>query len=1515
MSDKIVYKSDGIKVEKAPISGENLMVYARPGDKVNIDFDTKGAEYKLVGGDIILALPNGGVVTFVSMGIMALEGDSPVIGLKDGQVYDSATIINNISEIIESPQDSTVTSSAVLSPDQMMKKEEGEIDEALAKKIEEMQAFIQDLSKKSVSTAILMDELSGLNSATSDMSASMTKSADPMPVVQNLMPKNDFNSKSTASFSERTVYKEDIREIPDTSHLVEPPKVEMMPKNDFDGYSGEGWGDGYGDSYNTGPGQVNDAAKPVFYFKATTHQVKQSDPAMNADGQLEVKGGGGSLNGYKFDSITNQFEPEVIDMSQKTENMIVRAEDSSYFSGDPSDIYLSKVLRFEPDMPEGFYVESFTLSGLPSGVKILDKNGNELSGSSVGTDDMIFKDDVGNIIDFNDPDFITKFKSAEFIIKYDDSIPAQFDISITANYKLDSSYAGTTDLNPSQSYTNDYTFLLKTVTSADDYAYNKENVADGKDEGFVLNDSTNYNIIKDGSGNSTIYGGIVKDVVYDGAGDDTIYLSAGSDTVYGGSGTNYIYGDSDGEGNDYSAKDLVSYEEVQSFGLSELKVMYQNGLITADEYAKLSGTYEETDGSGNVIPNSFETDMLAYYKGVYVDLDGFHYDELNIDVNGDGTIDSNDKINALSKFANRVEKFTYDDDGNAIATTLTDTGLDALQGVGYDIYQNIENINGSNYNDTIYGNTGVNNVLSGLGGSDIIDGRGGNNTLLGGAGYDTLISGSGDDFIDGGTDTDAVSYQNATGGVIVRLDRPNGEEYDYATGYGNDTIVNIEDIIGSDYVDTIFGNGGTNFIQGGGSNDSIFAGGGYDFIDGGAGSDWITYNPADYPNRTTNPNFMEEIQGITVDLNSGDFVMLKETATGRLIDLVKSVEQIRATEGVDRIYGGSASEVFWTFGGNDRIESRGGNDTIYAGDGNDYVRPGAGNDTSYGGEGIDYLELYDDGLSANQTLRLDESGTIQYHNGAAWVDGYNGNGGVNLAYEFEGFGASNNKDIMYGNSGDNTLNAHNGNDTVYGLGGDDVINGGNDDDLLYGDDIANTLSGDDTLIGGNGNDTMYGGKGDDLFYGSIRYDASPDSDTYHGGEGVDTLDYSRTNHNYNMTVTMTGGGDGTVSFAGLADVNYQDTFTSIERFIASRGNDVINGDDSGMYLDGWSGKDTIIGGSGDDTIVARNTSGETLDGGGGTDTLQLAQNVDFRNQSIEDFEILELGSYRAYFTYSQFFADNAFSAITGSANSRLDIYGTNADEVFDFSSVDLSGFLGTIYATGGNGNDTFVLGDDGTSVNYLLDGGGGSDTLELGSNATIAMTDNYYNTFESFDIANDATLNVTAYNNNGRSFYAHNKDFSNVDGEINLIGGSGNDYFYADYQALSDGKIKVDGGAGSDMVDVRTTISGDTLTFDSADSFANIERLEIDQANTRNNDVKIDATVVNDWIGNGDTLTLDIYNNTQGSRITIENVDSTTSQNSTTSSSYDGDGVAVNNSYSIDTTDVDASENFTLAVV
>ena len=108
---------------------------------------------------------------------------------------------------------------------------------------------------------------------------------------------------------------------------------------------------------------------------------------------------------------------------------------------------------------------------------------------------------------------------------------------------------------------------------------------------------------------------------------------------------------------------------------------------------------------------------------------------------------------------------------------------------------------GGDGSDNLWG-LGGDDLLKGGAGDDALSGGEGADTLLGGIDDDTFEGGEGGDYIDGGQgDEDAVVYSGSDAGVSV----------DLATGVGSggdaegDTLIGIEDALGSDHNDTLYG--------------------------------------------------------------------------------------------------------------------------------------------------------------------------------------------------------------------------------------------------------------------------------------------------------------------------------------------------------------------------------------------------------------------------------------------------------------------------------------------------------------------------------------------------------------------------------------------------------------------------------------------------------------------------------------------------------------------------------------
>jgi Ca2+-binding RTX toxin-like protein len=180
------------------------------------------------------------------------------------------------------------------------------------------------------------------------------------------------------------------------------------------------------------------------------------------------------------------------------------------------------------------------------------------------------------------------------------------------------------------------------------------------------------------------------------------------------------------------------------------------------------------------------------------------------------------------------------------------------------------NLNGTGAIDHIFGLAG-NDTLRGFGSHDQLFGGSGNDKLFGGTGNDRLKGGLGNDLLDGGTGNDTADYSNATidppgpvgpilttgaiSGVKVTLTSGNGQA---TGGAGTDQLVNIENVTGSKFNDTMdiqdseggTFNGGAGkddlsasfsfcTLNGGDNNDTLSFGSGFGTLNGGAGNDQI----------------------------------------------------------------------------------------------------------------------------------------------------------------------------------------------------------------------------------------------------------------------------------------------------------------------------------------------------------------------------------------------------------------------------------------------------------------------------------------------------------------------------------------------------------------------------------------------------------------------------------------------------------------------------------------------------
>ncbi|MFD3210478.1 retention module-containing protein [Pseudomonas sp. LR_7] len=151
-------------------------------------------------------------------------------------------------------------------------------------------------------------------------------------------------------------------------------------------------------------------------------------------------------------------------------------------------------------------------------------------------------------------------------------------------------------------------------------------------------------------------------------------------------------------------------------------------------------------------------------------------------------------------------------------------------------YQAGSTLTGTSGDDVLLAGAGNDTLVAGDG-NDVLVGGEGNDKLYGGEGNDLLIGGPGNDLLDGGAGIDTASYAGATAGVSVDLSHVGAQN---TVGAGVDTLTGIENLIGSDYNDTLIGDGADNVLNGGLGNDILKGGGGNDTLIGGLGNDTMT---------------------------------------------------------------------------------------------------------------------------------------------------------------------------------------------------------------------------------------------------------------------------------------------------------------------------------------------------------------------------------------------------------------------------------------------------------------------------------------------------------------------------------------------------------------------------------------------------------------------------------------------------------------------------------------------------
>jgi Ca2+-binding RTX toxin-like protein len=849
----------------------------------------------------------------------------------------------------------------------------------------------------------------------------------------------------------------------------------------------------------------------------------------------------------------------------------------------------------------------------------------------------------------------------------------------------------------------------------------------------VLTGSTGANALIGAGGNDVIHGDDGNDTLTGGNGTDQLFGDAGHDTLKwdtvdsfnGGSGFDTLDADlASADTIDLRNSRFVGLERVLTGdGADSVTVRLSDVLAATTDHQfvadlgngadtlaiDLAGGWSATTANSTLGPTGVAAGISVVGMTAYTFTNGV--DTVTIFSNAE-TVNQLSGSTPLFTINNDTVDFNNISPGSYLAGSQYDalagndavtlpTDAAAASAAGYDP---AKAFHGGNGVDTIVGG-GLNDIIFGDLDADLLSGGAGNDTINGGGSGDTLSGGLGDDLLDGGSGTsiDKVDYSAAAGPVMVDLAAGK------ATGEGNDTILNIENVSGSAFDDAITGNATTNtllggagndVLHGGDSNDSLTGEAGLDQLFGDAGRDTLKWDGVDSYDGGDGFDTLDAnvTTSDVIDLRGAGYVGLERILTGGGNDVVTlSLDQVLSDTADDQFVAdlGGATDTL-------KIDISGGwtattpNATLgptgvaagisIAGLTAYTFTKGGGTVTVFtNAEAVQQLNQSSPMLfsSGNDVVDFSKVAAGSYAAGSQY-DALAGNDTVTMPVDAAAATAA-------GYSVGQAFTAGDGNDAVTGGGLNDVVNGG---------------AGNDTLTGAAGDDSLSGGGDDDILTGGLG------NDTIDGGAGNDTVNYSSAAAVVANLALGTATGDGT------------DTLVGIENAIGSGFDDTITGNAGANILNGGNGNDVIAGGDGNDTLTG-DSSNDKLDGGAGNDNLNGGGSGDTLIGGLGD-DTLDGGFNTDQVDYSAAAGPVTVDLAAGKAT------GEGNDTILNIENVSGSTFDDTIT---GDGNINVLTGGAGNDV---LHGGGGNDNLTGGAGIDQVFGDAGHDTLkwdsaDSFD--------------------------------------------------------------------------------------------------------------------------------------------------------------------------------------
>ncbi|MFZ3052043.1 MAG: hypothetical protein WA099_01440, partial [Sulfuricurvum sp.] len=1053
------YGKNTIPLKTAPLAGENLNVYLRPGDELKSSIDLSKAQYQIVGTDVVATLPNGGKITFVSLGMMVFEDNPPIIKLPNDDRLLVTDILNKVQNISQASKDSILTSGDVI-----LQSDEKSDSAASPKKSDDP---VVDYNAYYV---------------------------DPQP---NIKPQDEIGPKDNVG-----------------KYLTESPSFtsnETSNATSTQNYSSS-------ETQSHSKDNIADVSAALS-FDIGFYQIKSTDST--ASSVTTVLGGTGSALGNVSKLASAQFEPETIDYRNKPNIQIITADDPTYVT-ETYLTKLVRMSISQP-VGFGIVDVAITGLGSGFQILNSNGTSANAVGGGwdlvPGTGFVSTATDGGEIIEFYiqyEPENVDQ--DADILMQI--NLTSIFDIN---NVPLLMQSAVVTPILDTLISTKDVGVIVKTVNSEVDYTYVGQYptgfVLDNTPNENIIYTGKLDSTVYGGLSSDTISGNIGNDTLNGDKSNDTISGGAGTNVLDGGDGiadtvsydfitkysddflfTNPTFSnDSKGISVDLQAggatgKTVYDATADVTDGESVLDIV---DTLSHIEYV-VGSKYDDTirgDAGNNKLMGGEGNDTLEGRSGKDW-LDGGAGNDRLIGSTDDYMLDGGDNTdtadfsadtNGIQVTLNNSSNGTIINIGSATSSTTTiiknvenvagtqdrdiitgDNSNNLLIG-GYDhlassVTPNDDTIIGGAGADTIVGDLMVDSLLGTIyAGNDVLQGGSENDIIYGDSapvlstdildvsadqttetiidtitnttlatvygGNDTLQGGAGDDYLNGGSGTDTVDYSSSSTKVTVNLD------LNSATGEGSDQLYNIENIIGSSSMlggDTLTGNALINTITGSAGADTLSGLGGDDTLDGKAGSDWVDYGYA--------------TSGATVNLSTA-------IGTGGISGGASDNDKLLS---IENILGSNYNDILTDKSSTaNTLKGLNGNDTFFS-----------HNDIS---------DLFDGGNDTDTVDAALSSGNVNV------TLGVSSNIGTLVAIE-NVLGASGN-DTLVGDAANNILDGRIGNDTLDG--------GAGNDSLLGGD-------GDDTLIGGSGADILSGSTGQD----TADYISSTSSITVDLGAGT-----------------------------------------------------------------------------------------------------------------------------------------------------------------------------------------------------------------------------------------------------------------------------------------------------------------------------------------------------------------------------------------------------------------------------